>query len=338
MQHAWKSTMVGIVMVLVVLTFGCSRSSNVGSVAEYEQKRVDSMASSADRGEMKANEAAMPAAPPAAEAPASSSVYSPGSAYAAQPSQQYQPQIIKTATVSLQVEDLPKSMKALEALTIRRQGIITNQYLSLTQGGSNTRSGSLEVRVPQQYLQEFLDALAGVGKVLSLQVTGTDVGTEIVDTDARVRNLKAQETALQGIMQRAGKIPDVLQVSQELARIRGEIEQAQSRLAYLRQQVAYSTVTLSVGEAGVGLPASNRPGLWNTIGNAFRQALDALYGFVLGLVQMLIWLLVYLLPIILVIALVVGLLWKFLLKGLATWGGKGLLSLFQQFRKPRDRG
>lgn len=47
---------------------------------------------------------------------------------------------------------------------------------------------------------------------------------------------------------RTGKLGDVLEVERELARIRGEIEQAEAEQKSLNNRVAFASVTLQVGE------------------------------------------------------------------------------------------
>jgi hypothetical protein len=197
------------------------------------------------------------------------------------------------------VDRIDQAMNQLEALVFRNSGLITNQTLTVAEYGSGYRSGNLEVRVPQTKLDSFLDELAKSGKVLSLQVTGQDVGAEIVDTESRIKNLKAEEVALQAIMKRAGKIPEVLEVSRELARVRGEIEQAQGRVNYLRQQVAYSTVRISLSEEAVSTPADTKSDWGTVIENAFKRATNALDDVVRAALSAGVWFVIFLLPMLL---------------------------------------
>ncbi|MBY0403306.1 MAG: DUF4349 domain-containing protein [Cyanobacteria bacterium] len=220
--------------------------------------------------------------------------------------QLFKPQIIKTATVTLRVENIEKAMKGFDQLVNRYQGIITNQSMTIASEGSNYRGGRLEVRIPQDQLENFLNEVPTHAKVLSQEITGEDVGAEIVDQEARIRNLQAQEAALQVIMKRTGKIIEVLEVSKELGRVRGEIEEAQSRVAYLKQQVAYSTVTLTLSENTLSTPESTKTG-WDTLlSNAFKNALNALDDLLRGILTLGVWLGVYGLPILLILAAVLS--------------------------------
>lgn len=210
-------------------------------------------------------------------------------------------QIIKTAQVSLQVKTMGPALRQLEQMVRNSGGLITNESVSLVGVDSGYRTASLEVRVPQEALDHFVGNLETLGKVMSLEIQGRDVGAEIVDSASRIKNLKAEEAALQSIMQRAGKIPEILEVSQELARVRGEIEQTQGRLNYLKQQVAFSTVTFSISEEAVSQASHVKPGWDTVIQNTFSNVGDALDQLVRFCLEKGIWLLCFVLPILIVI-------------------------------------
>jgi hypothetical protein len=72
-----------------------------------------------------------------------------------------------------------------------------------------------------------------------------EVTATVVDLDARIANLRASEAALVEIMDRAGRIDDVLAVQTRLEIVRGQIEQLEAQRAHLADQAALSTLTVS---------------------------------------------------------------------------------------------
>jgi hypothetical protein len=82
------------------------------------------------------------------------------------------------------------------------------------------------------------------GTVLDEHAESDDVTAQVVDIDARVRNLRVTETALQAIMTQASAIKDVLTVQEQLTSVRGEIEELESQAAHIRDEAALSTLTL----------------------------------------------------------------------------------------------
>ena len=79
------------------------------------------------------------------------------------------------------------------------------------------------------------------------QTQATEVGGQIVDLEARIRNLRASEASLQEIAKGAGRISDLLEVEAQLTQVRGEIEQLEGQRAQLEDQVAFGTLVTTFG-------------------------------------------------------------------------------------------
>jgi multisubunit Na+/H+ antiporter MnhC subunit len=88
--------------------------------------------------------------------------------------------------------------------------------------------------------------LRTLGDVRSQSIKAEDVTRQMVDLEARLRNLRREEEVVAELFRRQGRIADVLEVERELSRVRGEIEQGESALAGLRDSVAYSTITITI--------------------------------------------------------------------------------------------
>ena len=70
---------------------------------------------------------------------------------------------------------------------------------------------------------------------------------QIVDLDARIRNLKASETALVGYAEQAPKVTDLLEIQSRLTDTRSQIEQLTAQEAQLSDQAAMATLTVTYG-------------------------------------------------------------------------------------------
>ena len=152
-------------------------------------------------------------------------------------------------------------------------------------------TASLRFRVPQARLDAVLTDLVTLGTVESRAIQAEDVASQIVDFDARLKNLRRAEETVLGIMSRSGSVGDVLKVSQELTNIRSEIEQIQAQVQSLRQRVAYSTVDLSIKEAITqtqpGIPLGER------LKESWSESTHAIGNTTAGLLQLAVWLLVF---------------------------------------------
>ena len=156
---------------------------------------------------------------------------------------------------------------AVRELAARVGGFIANTGIQTGEG--QLRSATIEVKVPATRFDEALAGLKPIGRLESANVETEDVGEEYVDVTARMENAHRLERRLIDLLAtRTGKLKDVLDVEQSLARVREEIERYEGRLRYLQTHTAMSTLTVYVHEP---LPVVGSAGT-SVMGDAFRQA------------------------------------------------------------------
>lgn len=202
---------------------------------------------------------------------------------------QAQTQLIKKAALTLVVKSIDKSFQAVSAIVKKQQGYILSSEDSQPTDPSDRPKGSMQIRVPQQRLDSTLDALAKLGTVQNRLITVTDVSDQIVDYDARLRNLRRSEEMVLKIMKRSGSVGDVLNAAQNLSSIRETIERIEAQLKSLRTQVAYSTITLNLEEAVSAAPPSQQP-LGLRVQESWGKSTHAMSELTLGLLGLSIWL------------------------------------------------
>ena len=160
------------------------------------------------------------------------------------------------------------------------------------------------VRVPSD---RFDDALAAVKKVATVvvneSVSGQDVALAYRDVQARFKNKQAEEQAFLKILEQTGKVSDIIEVTRELSRVRGEIEQLQSQITYMDSQIDLATIMVTLTEdASVTFSDQWRPM------QVARETVNALLADMRGFVNFVIVLVIRVIPITIlygVIALVV---------------------------------
>ncbi len=200
-------------------------------------------------------------------------------------------QLVKTATLTLRVKAIEPSLKRTAQIVSSQEGDILSLQDDVPQNETAYHTASLRFRVPQARLDAVLTDLVTLGTVESRAIQAEDVASQIVDFDARLKNLRRAEETVLGIMSRSGSVGDVLKVSQELTNIRSEIEQIQAQVQSLRQRVAYSTVDLSIKEAITqtqpGIPLGER------LKESWSESTHAIGNTTAGLLQLAVWLLVF---------------------------------------------
>src|SRR6266480_4974976 len=175
--------------------------------------------------------------------------------------------VIRTGQASIEVDSLETAVSRVRLLAGRIGGYIASTTMQTGRG--QLRSASLEVKVPAERFDEALAGLAPIGKLESVNVNAEDVGEEFTDVTARVENARRLESRLiQLLATRTGKLKDVLDVEQELARVREEIDRYEGRLRYLRAHAVLSTFTIYVHEP---LPIVGHAGS-SVLGEASAQA------------------------------------------------------------------
>jgi len=175
--------------------------------------------------------------------------------------------IVRTGGASIEVSTIDSAVPRLRTLAAAVGGYVAN---SAIQGGrEQARTATLEVKVPAPSFDRLLGGLAPLGRVESVNVSAADVGEEYVDVEARIANDHRLEARLIELLAtRTGKLKDVLDVEQELARVREEIERYEGRLRYLRTHTELSTLTVTIHEP---IPIIDHVGT-NPITAAARQA------------------------------------------------------------------
>jgi uncharacterized protein DUF4349 len=151
--------------------------------------------------------------------------------------------IIREGSITIEVTDLDAALDDAASAIVALGGYESG---SLRSGRDEHAGAQVVYRFPAGSWEEALAAIRGLGDdVLDEQSQTSDVTSEVVDIEARIRNLQVTEAAFQSIMDRATVIKDVLNVQAELTRVRSEIEQLTSKAAQLRGQAAMSTLTVS---------------------------------------------------------------------------------------------
>ncbi|MDW8203147.1 MAG: DUF4349 domain-containing protein, partial [Cyanobacteriota bacterium SKYGB_h_bin112] len=157
---------------------------------------------------------------------------------AANSSQAARPQLIRRAELRLIVDSIPDTLKQISALLQKQGGDLLNSSIQQPNRPNQHRTASLTMRVPQERLDTALADLATLGSVERQVVTAEDVSTQLVDMNARLKNLRRTEETLLKIMERSGSVGDVLNVARELSNVRQTIEQLDAQLNALKNQVA----------------------------------------------------------------------------------------------------
>jgi hypothetical protein len=200
--------------------------------------------------------------------------------------------VIRTATLRVKVGKGRFSSAYDQAASVaaRYNGFVASS--STATADKSAAEGTLTIRVPADKFDAARRDLGGLGKVERQELGGQDVSGQLVDYDARIRSLQAQEQALAAILGRARTVGEVIEVQGQLFGVRQQIEQLQAERANLDAQASMATLTVTLFEPGAAVahtPDEPATGL----ARSWHRALDGTVAVIGGMVV----LLGYLLPI-----------------------------------------
>jgi hypothetical protein len=153
--------------------------------------------------------------------------------------------IVYTGALQLVVADLPQALAKGRAAVAAVGGYIGASQES---NADDKSVATISYRIPADRWEEVIASLRGLAtEVVFEQTQATEVGGQIVDLEARLRNLRASEDSLVEIAKGTGKISDLLLVEEQLTQVRGQIEQLDAQRAQLEDQVAYGTLVATFG-------------------------------------------------------------------------------------------
>ncbi len=175
--------------------------------------------------------------------------------------------------------------------------------------GSNSNNYSktdirakLSLRAEPDWLQAFVTGMKADiaevdGRIESENTSVEDLTRAILDTDARLKAQKTLRTRLENLLKtRDAKLPDLLALERELARVQGEIESATANLKALRARVSMSVVNLNYTSERVAVSRSSVAPIGDALKDFVGIVSSGLAGVIRFLAFMLPWMIFIIIP------------------------------------------
>lgn len=184
--------------------------------------------------------------------------------------------IIYHANLNVEVKALDEVISDIQEKTEVLEGYVVESMVQ----GKNTefdRTGHMTVRIPQDYLQEFIQFVeTESSKVVESSITGQDVTEEYVDLQTRLDSKQKVEERLLSFMEEAEKTEDLLLISSDLARVQEEIEEIKGRIQYLENKINLATVSIFFQEKDVTLAGNKNLNIWDKTKEQFVKSIQFL--------------------------------------------------------------
>ncbi|MFI1678407.1 DUF4349 domain-containing protein [Streptomyces sp. NPDC020607] len=183
--------------------------------------------------------------------------------------------IIRTAKLTVRVDDVPEALDEAREAAEDAGGIVGNE--STSRDGEGRERSRVVLRVPQDKYEDVLTALEGTGKLLGKDAKAQDVTDQVVDVESRVKSQRASVARVRELMDRANKLSDVVTLEGELSTRQADLESLLAQQASLKDRTSLATITLSLTENGATADAQDDdPSFGDALGGGWDAFVTAL--------------------------------------------------------------
>jgi Domain of unknown function (DUF4349) len=170
------------------------------------------------------------------------------------------PKLTKSASLEVQVRNIDAAAAQVRTVAAGVQAQVLNEQIGTGSPGGpvplQSRSnasggfGTLTLSVPADKIDTTLDQLARIGTVLRRNLSSQDVTAQYVDTESRLKTMRASVERVRALMVQAKDLGQVVALESELSRRQADLESLESQLAALKNSVERSTLSVSLSTPG----------------------------------------------------------------------------------------
>ncbi|MFE4699990.1 DUF4349 domain-containing protein [Streptomyces sp. NPDC056738] len=157
--------------------------------------------------------------------------------------------IIRTASLTVVVKDVPGALDDARAAAENAGGYVGDE--TTTRDGRDHERTRVVLRVPTERYDEVLAALEGAGKVVTRTAKAEDVTDQVVDVESRVKSQRASVARVRELMDKATRLSDVVALEGELSTREADLEALLAQQASLKDRTSLATITLTLSETPV---------------------------------------------------------------------------------------
>lgn len=208
--------------------------------------------------------------------------------------------IVKNGDLNLKVNDADDGAEKIARIAKDNGGDV--QSSNFYRNAKNVKSGTVTVKVPVDNFEKTFNEIKEVATLVVRESSfGQDVTEEYSDLQAQLKNKRAEEQSFLKILDMSGKISDILDVTRELSRTRGEIEALEGRIRFMDSQADMSVITAHLTEdAEITFSDTWRP--WQVV----KETFNALFKDIQGFLNFAIVLVIRIIPIAILYALILA--------------------------------
>lgn len=157
--------------------------------------------------------------------------------------------LIRTVSLSLETKEFDSVLTNLSTKTTELGGYIeTSSVNGNSYSHHSTRYASYVIRIPADKLNEFVEVVSELGNVTQKNESVEDVTLRYIDVESHKKALETEQERLLELLSKAENMEEILTIESKLSDIRYEIENYESQLKTMDNQIDYSTVSVYIDE------------------------------------------------------------------------------------------
>lgn len=218
-----------------------------------------------------------------------------------------QRKVAREVSLVITVPDVKEAASRMQEMVEGVKGYI--QSANIWQNNERMQ-GSLTLRLPAEKLDEMLPRLEALGQVERKSIEGKDITEQYYDTQARKNVFEQQEKRYLELLKKAQTVKDMIEIENELARVRSQIESLQAQLKVWDNLTEMATVNIELqSPMGISTGATLKEPFGQRLKNAWLRGCNGMVNLAEGLVVLIVLLLPYL-PVLAVIGYVLYRIWE----------------------------
>ena len=173
--------------------------------------------------------------------------------------------VVRTMDMGLVVANIQAAMDRIASVAANMGG------WTVSSERSDDFSGKVAVRVPADRLDEAVALVRGAATGVEWEIsTSEDVTAEYYDSQSRIRNLRATETAMLNLLERAPDAEDALAIRNSLTEVQEDLEVLLGRIKLLEETSAFSLINVTMRVQRIDLNVDAGPDRTVSIGQTVR--------------------------------------------------------------------
>lgn len=183
--------------------------------------------------------------------------------------------LIRTADLHRRVEDVAIAQRDMIRIATANGGFLAGNNMTGSEG--QLPEANVTIRVPVKRFDAVCESIRAMGTLVSDNTNTDDVTTQVADTEARLKVMRAEEDSYVTMLRAARKVGELLEIKERLSSVRQEIESLDAQRKALRDQSSYSTINaVFTQKAKIGTPETPKDWSEDTWSNAVNGLTSAL--------------------------------------------------------------